>query len=105
MSVSTKKLAVEPGYHNPSPLVWIIDHANEAMAVIEGMEIMSLVDTGSQISTLTKQFCTEFGLRILLLRSLVCLRGPEVFQYDKMGTQRLTSLYQGLPSIMRTCYL
>ena len=40
---------------------------NEAMAVVEGVEMTALVDTGSQISALTERFCTEIGLRILSL--------------------------------------
>ena len=53
MSMSTNKLMAEPGYHNPDPLVWLLCHANEAMVVVEGVEMMALVDTGSQISALT----------------------------------------------------
>ena len=34
--VSTDKPAAEPGYHNPSPLVWLTGHANEATVVVEG---------------------------------------------------------------------
>ena len=63
MSVSTNKLAAESGYHNPDPLVWVLGHANVAMVVIDGGKTMALVDTGSQISTLTEGFCTEMGLR------------------------------------------
>ena len=47
--------------------------------------MMALLDTGSQISALTKGFCTEFGLKILPLRSLlgdVCVsRGWGVFHF------------------------
>ena len=79
MSVSTNKLVVEPRYHNPSPLVWLIHCANEVTIVVEGMEIMALVDIGSQISAFTKGICSEFGLRIHPLRSLLCLKGTGVF--------------------------
>ena len=59
--------AMKPGYHNPSPLVWLIGHANEATVVLEGVKTVALGDTGSEISALMEGFCTEFGLRILLL--------------------------------------
>ena len=39
--------------------------------VVEGVEMMALVDTGSQISALTEGFCTEMGLKILPLRNLM----------------------------------
>ena len=42
------------------------------------MEIMALVDTGSQISSLTEGSCSEFGLRILPLGDLLHLEGTGV---------------------------
>ena len=39
--------------------------------VVEGVEIMALVDTWSQISALTEGFCMERGLRMLPLRNLI----------------------------------
>ena len=47
-SVNTNKLTAESGYHNPDPLVWLLGHANEAKVVVEGVEMMALVDTGTQ---------------------------------------------------------
>ena len=61
------KLTAEPVYHNPDPLIWPLGCANEAVIVIEGVEMIALVDAGSQISTITERFCTEMGLRILPL--------------------------------------
>ena len=60
MPVSPGKSNSEPGYHKPSPLVWLIGHSNEAILVVEGMESMALVNTRSQVSTLTERFCLEF---------------------------------------------
>ena len=57
MSGSVNTLAAEPGCHNPSSMVWLIGHANGAAVVVEGMNMMALVDTVSQISALTKGFC------------------------------------------------
>ena len=71
MLVNTSKLAAESGYHNHDPLVWLLHHAYEAMVVVERMDMMSLVDTWSQISALIEGFCTEMGLRILPLRNLI----------------------------------
>ena len=63
MPVSIDKLLAEPSYHNCSPLVQLISHANEAMVVVEGMEKMAVVDTGSQVFILTEGFHSEFGLK------------------------------------------
>ena len=68
MLVHTKKLVTESRYHNPDLLVWLLGHANEATVVVE---MMSLVDIGSQISSLTEAFCTEMRLKIHLLRNLI----------------------------------
>ena len=102
MLVSVNTLAAEPGYNSPSSMVWLFGYANEAMVVVEGVETMALVDTGSQISALSEGFCTEFGLRILLLGVCCISKGQGVFQYHTKDMWR--SLYQVYPGIMRMCY-
>ena len=74
-SVNVNTPVAEPGFHNPSPMVWIIVHTNEAVVVVEGVEMVALVDTRSKISALTEWFCLEFGFRILPLRGLLHLKG------------------------------
>ena len=71
MPVKTRILVTESRYHSPDALEHLLGHANETRVVVEGMEMMALVDTGSQISALTEGFCTEMGLRILPLRNLM----------------------------------
>ena len=66
MLIITNKPAAEPGYHNPSPLVWLVGCPNEVTVVVEDVEMMALVDTGSRVSTLMEGFCLEFGLKIFL---------------------------------------
>ena len=39
--------------------------------MVEGVQNMTLVDTGSQTSALTEGLCTEMGLKDLLLRNLI----------------------------------
>ena len=56
----------------------LLGQANEAMVVVEGVEMMALVDTGSQVSTLTEGFCSGFGLRILPLGVCCSLKGQGV---------------------------
>ena len=62
MPVNTSKLAAESGCHNPGPLVWLISHAKETTIVVEGVELMALVETGSQIPVLTEGFCRDNGV-------------------------------------------
>ena len=41
ISVSTNKLAAEPRYYHPDPLVQLLGHANEAVVVVEGVKAVS----------------------------------------------------------------
>ena len=41
-----------PEYHNPNPLVRLIGEANEAPAIVEGVSITSLVDSGACMSAM-----------------------------------------------------
>ena len=70
-SVNINKLAAVSRYHKPDPLVWLLGWGNEARVVVDGVEMMALVDTGSQICTPTEGFCTEMTLKILPLRNLM----------------------------------
>ena len=70
-SVSSNKLVAEPRFHNPDLLVWLLGCAKEVAVVVEGIETMAMVVTGSHTSALTEIFCMEMGLRILPLGDLL----------------------------------
>ena len=63
------KSVAEPGYHNPSALVQLIDHVNEATTVVEGVEMLALVPS----LHCNRRFCSELGLRVLPLGGLLHL--------------------------------
>ena len=48
-----------PEYHNPDPLVRLIGEANKAPAIVEGIPITSLVDSGACMSVMDKRFVKE----------------------------------------------
>ena len=48
-----------PEYHNPDPLVRLIGKANESSAVVEGVPITCLIDSGSCMSAMAKGFAEE----------------------------------------------
>ena len=50
-----------PEYHNPDPLVRLIGDANEAPAIVEGVPITSLVDSGASMSAMVKSFVSDPG--------------------------------------------
>ena len=60
-----------PQYHNPDPLVWLIGTPNESPAVVEGVSITSLVDSGANMTAITKSFAKELQLDIKSLETIL----------------------------------
>ena len=60
-----------PKYHNPDPLVRLIGKANEALAIVEGVPITSLVDSGPCMSAMVKSFTEELQLEIKPLKTIL----------------------------------
>ena len=50
------KLEKGPQYHNPDPPVRLIEDTNDPNIIIDGVNCKILVDSGAQISTITKSF-------------------------------------------------
>ena len=97
MLICPGKSNSEPGYHNPSPLVQLIDHSSEAIVVVVGAETMAMVDTGSQVSTLTEGFYLEVGLTILPLKGLLHLEGTGDILIPYKGYVEAYLIIPGLP--------
>ena len=64
-----------PEYHNPDPLVRLIGEANEAPAIVEGIPITSLVDSGACMSAMVKSFAEELQLEIKPLKTILDIEG------------------------------
>ena len=64
-----------PEYHNPDPLVRLIGEANEAPAIVEGIPITSLVDSGASMSAMVKSFAKELQLEIKPLKTILDIEG------------------------------
>ena len=60
-----------PEYHNPDPLVRLIGKTNEASAVVDGIPITCLVDTGACMSAMVKSFAEELKLEIKPLETIL----------------------------------
>ena len=60
-----------PEYQNPDPLVRLIGEANEAPAIVEGVSITSLVDSGPCMSAMVKSFAEELQLEIKPLKTIL----------------------------------
>ena len=64
-------------YHNPDPLFWLIGEANETEVVLNQTKLKALVDSGSQISTLTETLAKLMGLKIKSLKNILEIEGTE----------------------------
>ena len=62
-------------YHNPDPLVRLIGEANKAPAIVEGIPIPSLVDSGAGMSAMVKSFAEELQLEIKPLKTILDIEG------------------------------
>ena len=60
-----------PKYHNPDPLVRLIGTPNESPAFVEGVPINSLIDSGGDMSAITKSFVEELQLEIKELQTIL----------------------------------
>ena len=62
-------------YLNPDPLVRLIGELNETIVKIEGQRFHSLIDSGAQISQLTKSLDKALDLKIWNLKEILPLEG------------------------------
>ena len=60
-----------PEYHNPDPLCRLIGKTNEAAAVVDGVPITCLVDSGSCMSAMVKSFVEALELEIKPLHTIL----------------------------------
>ena len=58
-------------YHNPDPLVRLIGTPNESSVYVEGVSITSLIDSGANMSAITKSFAEKLQLEIKSLRTIL----------------------------------
>ena len=58
-------------YHNPDPLLRLIGLANEATIIVEGQQILALIDSGVQLSTMSKSLLQALGLPVYKLNNLI----------------------------------
>ena len=72
---SLREMLKMPEYHNPDPLVRLIGDANEAPAIVEGVPITSLVDSGACMSAMVKSFAKELRLEIKPLKTILDIEG------------------------------
>ena len=58
-------------YHNPDPLVRLIGTPNESPTIVEGVPITSLINSGANLSAITKSFVEELQLEVKGLQTIL----------------------------------
>ena len=72
---SLREMLKMPEYHNPDPLVRLIGETNKVPAIVEGIQVTSLVDSGTCMSAMVKSFAKELQLEIKLLKTILDIEG------------------------------
>ena len=62
-------------YYNPDPLLRLIRKANETEVKLDKTEVRALVDSGSQISTVTEKLAKLMGWKIKSLKNILDIEG------------------------------
>ena len=63
-----------PHYHNPDLLVRLIGTPNESWVEVKGVPITALIDSGANLSTITKSFAEELQLEIKGLQTILDIK-------------------------------
>ena len=62
-------------YHNPDPLIQLIEAVNESIVTLEGRDYPALLDSGVQPSGISLKLAKKLGLKIYQLDTLLDTEG------------------------------
>ena len=62
-------------YHNPDPLFRLVGEVNETTVLVEGQEARALIDSGSQLSSISLAWVKKLNLRSQHLWSILQIEG------------------------------
>ena len=60
---------------NPDPLTRVIGRANEEKIMVNGRSVIALLDTGSQVTHISQDYCQTMGIPIHTITQLVHIEG------------------------------
>ena len=75
----------EGKYYNPDPLYRLIGRTNETPLEVDGHKIMGLIDSGANISSISKNFTEKLGLPFRHLDSLLEIEGSGGIEVPYLG--------------------
>ena len=88
----------ERGYYNPDPLYQLIGPTNKTELKIEGVGMKALIDSGAQISAISKNMAKTLGLPIQKLETLLDIEGSAGLEVPYLG---YTELRLDIPEIAK----
>ena len=62
-------------YHNPDPLYRLVGEVNETTVLVEGQEARALIDSGSQLSSISLAWVRKLNLKPQQLQSILQIEG------------------------------
>ena len=60
---------------NPDPIAYLVGCSNKALVLIDGQEIIALIDSNAQVSSVSSQSLEELALEIQPLGQLLEIEG------------------------------
>ena len=72
-------------YHNPDPLGILVGEVNESKVIIEGQETRALLDTGSQLSSISWTWVKKLNLEPKQLQSILQIEGLGGLEVPYLG--------------------
>ena len=81
----SKTLRQRDLYHNPDPLERLVGEVNESKVIIEGQETRALLDTGSQLSSISWTWVKKLNLELKQLQSILQIEGLGCLEVPYLG--------------------
>ena len=89
----------EGKYYNPDPLYQLIGRVNEAKVKIDGCEVTGLIDSGANISSISKGFVDKLGLLCRQLQQLLEIEGSGGIDVPYLGYTKVNFQVPGVKAL------
>ena len=103
-SVISKALRQSDLYHNPDLLGQLIGEANESKVIVEGQESRVLLDSGSQLSSISWTWVRKLNLEPKQLQSILQIEGSGGLEVLYLGYVEFILEYQKLRLLTKMYY-
>ena len=81
----SKALKQRDLYHNPDPLGRLVEEANESKVIVEGQETTALLDSGSQLLSISWSWVNNLNFEPKQLQSILQIEGSGGLEVPYLG--------------------